>query len=361
MTGSRPLVLLIRGDEPSLLRDAVRRAVDEALGDADRSLAVDEFAGEDYELASVVDAAQTPPFLTTHRVVVARDLQRFTADGLAPMLRYLAQPLDSTTLVLVWASGGGRLPKALTDALKAAGAETVSAAAPSGRARQQWVDEEIAASGLRLDHGARQLLGEQVGDDVARLPGILAALDSAFGSAGSGASRRPPGRGDADAEADAGRPARSSRRRGSAPSRLTANDIEPFLGDAGSVPPWELTDAIDRGDPAVALDKLHRVLGASGRHPLQVMVTLHSHFERILRLHGSGAATEQQAAEVLGLKGSTFPARKALSRVSALGPTRLARAVQLLAEADQGLRGAQGWPPEQVMEVLVVRLARLAR
>ena len=143
--------------------------------------------------------------------------------------------------------------------------------------------------------------------------------------------------------------------------RLSPEDVEPFLGEAGSVPPWELTDAIDRGDPAGALDKLHRVLGAGGRHPLQVMVTLHAHFERILRLHGSGAATEKQAAEILGLKGSTFPARKALGRVSALGPARLTRAILLLADADQALRGTQGWPAEQVMEVLVVRLTRLAR
>ena len=333
MNRSRPLVALVRGDEPSLLRDAVRRVVDEALGDADRTLAVDEFSGDDYELAAVVDAAQTPPFLTSHRVVVARDLQRFNADALGPLSAYLSEPLDSTTLVLVWAAGGGRLPKALTDALKAAGAETVNAAAPAGRARQQWVDDEIAASGLRLEPAARRLLVDQVGDDVARLPGILAALGAAFGAGGGSGGRQ----------------------------RLSDRDVEPFLGDAGSVPPWELTDAIDRGDAAGALDKLHRVLGAGGRHPLQVMVTLHSHFERILRLHGSGAATEQQAATVLGLKGSTFPARKALSRVSALGPSRIARAVLLLAEADQGLRGGQGWPPEQVMEVLVVRLARLAR
>ena len=132
------------------------------------------------------------------------------------------------------------------------------------------------------------------------------------------------------------------------------------MGEAGSVPPWELTDAIDRGDAATALDKLQRMLGAGGRHPLQLMVTLHAHFERMLRLHGSDATNEAQAAAVLGLKGSTFPARKALTRVKALGPGRLSRALLLLADADLALRGQQGWPPEQVLEVLVARLARLA-
>jgi len=36
-------------------------------------------------------------------------------------------------------------------------------------------------------------------------------------------------------------------------------------------------------------------------------------------------------------------------------------AVELLAEADLQLRGAIAWPPEQVLDVLVVRLCRLAR
>jgi DNA polymerase-3 subunit delta len=327
MTASRPLVAMVRGDDASLVRDAVLRAVDQAVGDGDRSLTVEEFAGEDYELASLVDAARTPPLFTPHRVVVGRDLERFNADALAPLLEYLSEPVDTTTMVLVWAPGGGRISKKLTDGLKAARAEMVDASLPSGRNRQQWLEDEIAASGLRLDGAARRLLADQLGDDLARLSGLLAALSAAYG----------PG------------------------ARLASDDVAPFLGEAGSVPPWELTDAIDRGDAAAALDKLHRMMGAGGRHPLQVMVTLHSHVERMLRLHGSGAATEQQAAAVLSLKGSTFPARKALARTKALGPARIGRAVELLAEADLGLRGGQGWPPEQVMEVLVARLARLGR
>ena len=89
--------------------------------------------------------------------------------------------------------------------------------------------------------------------------------------------------------------------------------------------------------------------------------TLQSHVERILRLQGSGAASEAEAAQMLGLKGSTFPARKALDRMRKLGPQRIDRAVQLLAKADTDLRGGSAWPGELVLEVLVARLARLGR
>ena len=47
---------------------------------------VDEFDGDEYELRAVVDAAQTLPFLTERRVVVARDVGRFTADDVGPLV-----------------------------------------------------------------------------------------------------------------------------------------------------------------------------------------------------------------------------------------------------------------------------------
>jgi len=133
-------------------------------------------------------------------------------------------------------------------------------------------------------------------------------------------------------------------------------DIEPYLGDAGDVAPWDLTDAIDRGDASGALGVLHRML-AAGRHPLQITASLHGHYQRTLRLEGSGANSEAQAAELLAMKGSTFPARKALEVTRTLGPARIHEFIGLLADADLDLRGAKAWPSELVVEVLVARLA----
>ena len=42
---------------------------------------------------------------------------------------------------------------------------------------------------------------------------------------------------------------------------VSVAELEPFLGEAGSLAPWDLTDAIDAGETAQALAVLHRMLG----------------------------------------------------------------------------------------------------
>ena len=316
-------VHLVSGDDESLVLSGVTDLVHRLVGDGDRSLLVDDFDGDEYELRAVVDAAQTPPFLTEKRIVVARGIGRFNADDVAPLVAYLADPLPSTDLVLV--GGGGRLPKALGDALKKTAEVTVTGAPQKARDRSNWIDEQLAGSRLKLDHGALQAIGAWMGEDAGRLPGVIDTLVSAYGT----------------------------------DRKLTRDDIAPFLGEAGGVPPWDLTDAIDRGETTKSLSLLHRMMGSGERHPLQVMAILHGHFTKLLKLDGSNANDESSAAAVLGIKPG-FPARKALDQYRKLGGSGAAKAIGLLAQADLDLRGAKDLPESLVMEVLVARLSKLA-
>jgi DNA polymerase-3 subunit delta len=58
---------------------------------------------------------------------------------------------------------------------------------------------------------------------------------------------------------------------------------------------------------------------------------------------------------------SAYPAKKVLEQGRRLGHDRVVRAIEVLAEADADVRGRLGWPDVLVMEVLVARLAQLAR
>jgi DNA polymerase-3 subunit delta len=315
---------LLSGNDESVLRSAVHELVDTLVGSGDRAMMVDEFDGDEYELRLVVDAAQTPSFLTDKRVVVARGVDRFNTDELTPLIAYLGNPLDSCDLVIVVNSGS--VPKKLGDAVKAAGTITNTSPPSRSKDRQAWIADHIASAGLQIKPDATAQLAAWLGEDAGRLDGILATLTSTYG----------------------------------ADHVLTFTEIEPFLGDAGAVPPWDFTDAIDAGDTTKALTLLGRMMHAGERHPLQIMAIMHSHYANIAKLDGVEARSEQDAMAATGIK-SPFPAKKALANYRRLGPASTRRAIELLAQADLDLRGAKDLDPELIMEVLVARLSKLRR
>jgi DNA polymerase-3 subunit delta len=318
---------LVRGDDPALRSEATRRLIHELVGDADASLVVEEFeAGEDLDAAPVADAAQTPPFLTDRRVIVVRDVTAYSSEALEPLLRYFEAPLPTTAVVLV-AGDKGRLGQKLVNAVKKVGHIVESGVPANAKGRSAWLAQQLKGAPVRLEPGAVQLVDKHLGEDVGRLANLLETLAAAFGSG----------------------------------ARIGADDLEPFLGEAGSVPPWELTDAIDKNATGLAIAALQRMMAAGERHPLQIMAILHGHYARMLRLDGADARDEAAAAAILGMKGSTFPAKKALTQARLLGHDKIVRAFTLLADADLDLRKfRRDWPEELVMEVLVGRLCQLS-
>lgn len=321
---------LVRASDPALRNEALQGLVRDLVGDGDAGLMVEDFDfAEDADPGAIVDAARTPPFLTDRRIVVARDVTNFSTDALNAIIEYLDDPSPTTSLVLVAAIGesGPKGPKALTDAVKKIG-HVVDASIPGGKGRSIWLQEHLKGAPVKLDGAAANLVDKHLGEDLGRLQNLLASLASAYGHG----------------------------------SKVGVDEVEPFLGEAGGVPPWELTDAVDSGDIARALSALHRMMRAGDRHPLQIMSTLHAHFGNMLKLDGLGVRDETAAATALGMKGrSTFPAKKAMDQGRRLGHEGVARAIHLLHEADLTFRGfGKTWPEDLVMEVLVARLCRLA-
>lgn len=327
-------VHLVHGDDPVLRGDAVRALVARLLGDDDPTLAVEEFSlagkgggegdgGDETDngslLAGALLAAATPPFGTQRRVIVVREVGALVTADVAALARYLDDPMPTTALVLV--AGGGRLAPALTKAVKAAGGveEKTSEATPDALARA------ARAAGVSLTAAAQRMAAERIGEDTGRVSGLVDLLASTYG--------------DATVDVDA---------------------LEPFLGAAGSVPAYKLTAALDDGDLAGALEVLAR-LRDNGFHPLQVMVMLHRHYQRMLRLDDPGIGDEAAAVAALGGKVKPYPAKLALRQARNLGTGGIRSAYEALARADVDLRGGSGAPEDAVLEILIARLATLSR
>jgi DNA polymerase-3 subunit delta len=314
----------VQGDDASLVGQRVHDLLASLAGDNEVAMVVEEHGGsgaDEIEVSVVVDALTTPPFLADRRIVVLRDAGRLVAADAARLVTCLDDPLPGVTLVV--AAGNGTIPAALVKAIDRLGA-VIDTAVGTGRARTQWLVDRLHEGPVRLDARAGSRLGEHLGGDVSRMRGLLDALAAAYGEGAS----------------------------------IDVERLEPFLGEAGTVAPWDLSDAIDAADTAAALGALRRLFGAGAFHPLQVLAILHRHYQAMLRLDGSGVTTPDEAAARLGMR-SAYPARKALEQGRRLGPAGISRAVTLLAEADLDVRGRSALPAETVLEVLVGRLSRL--
>lgn len=323
MTDPAPVVL-VEGDDATVVADAVARLVDELTAGMDRSLAVEEHGIEEVDLAAVCDGCATPPFLVERRIVVLREVGRYTAEEISPLVAYVEDPSPTTTLVL--AAGGGSISPKLAAAVKATG--QVISTRVDHRQAGQWLRDRARQTSLQLDPAALNLISEHIGEDIGRAVPLLELLAAVYGD-----------------------------------ERVGPDEVEPYLGEAGSVTPWAFTDAIDGGDTVAALGMLRRLLEGGARHPLVVLAMLHRHVQGLMRVDSASIVSEAQAAAAMRIpKGrSTYPAKKALTSARKWGPAGIADAVTLVADAELSLKGASAWPPELVLEVLVARLCRLAR
>jgi DNA polymerase-3 subunit delta len=331
------LVYFVKGTDPLLRDGAVAELVAELLGDDDRTVALEDFTmpagpgdGDDdartAAVAEVLNAASSPPFMSTRRVIVVREIGELKKEHVQMLDAFLEGPLETTVLVFV---AGGKLD-ALAKRLKALGAHE---RAPATEDTGKVLTQALRGENLELRPDAAELISKHLGGDAGRVGSLVEVLNAAYGDGVT----------------------------------LTADDVAPYVGEAGSVPSYQLASAIEAGDAARALEVLHRLLHAptprdpGGMHPIQVLGLLASYYRRLLRLDDSSVRTSADAVAALGGRVKEFPARKALDAARALGTDGIRRAFDALYQADLDLKGARGIPPDAVVEILVVRLARLAR
>ncbi len=326
--------VVVVGTDATMVNDELRRVIESALGNLDASFALQDFTVKDVTaagesvIAAVLEALNTPPFLAPRRVVVVRDAQGLNAEETAALLAWLQRPAADVALVVgVVGAKSHKLVKAVQ--------EVVEVNVASGaRNRTAFVQEKMRSYNVTVDAGAATMISERVGDDVARVDSLARLLASIYGSA-----------------------------------PLARGHVEPYLGDAGGVPEWDLTDALESADATAAITVARRMLDSRGRAGVQIIFALQRYYLRMARLEGAGVSSGEEAAQILGM--NPFGAKKILAMANRLGAERIADAVHLIAVADVDLKGGVSYGGKDldtdqdltdltVIEVLVARLARLS-
>jgi DNA polymerase III delta subunit len=186
---------------------------------------------------------------------------------------------------------------------------------PTGRAATQRIHQMARAAGLTLSAPVMARLAELGGHDLPRVASIIGQLSLI------------------------GLPSPS----------LT--QVERLLGTSHAPgASWALTDALEAGDVATALE-----LGA-GMDPVGVVGYLASHTGKVGRILDDQLTDPDAIAGAFGLS-NRFPATKLAALSQRLGKTGVARSWDLIGAADRAVKVAPD--PHPALDLLLVQLADL--
>jgi len=164
------------GGEIFLRRRAVADLTHRVLGNADRSLALNEYDGSDAgtSLAGVLDDLRTLPFLSERRLVVVREADAFITKYRQELEDYLDSPSPTGVLLLDCKTlpSNTRLYKKIAAVGEVVDCKPMKAAAVPG-----WLIEHCRATcNKKLDARAAALLCDQIGVNLGLLDAEIQKL-----------------------------------------------------------------------------------------------------------------------------------------------------------------------------------------
>ena len=296
--------------EPLLADRAVNAIIEKSVDPANKDLAFAAYYADETPPGQIVLDAQTLPFLTDRRVILVRNAERYnTESGAGPLLDYLADPNESTILMLI-ANKIDRRTKFFKTCQKMG--QVVDSPALQHGEVVQWAQQEVRARGLTIDRDAVRVLVDRAGT---HLNDVQNALTNVIDYVG---------------EAD---------------KSITEDDVNTACADVAEEEVWALTDAIAAsrpGDAVVAFRKLSDL----GKHPDELIGTINW----LLKSAYAVAIAEGEPSI------SRFVAQKVRPLADKLGIVKI-RAAFALCTDTQFMMRSTGVDADLALELLVIKLA----
>ncbi len=166
-------VYLFYGTESYLIQDEIKKLSNQLIPAADRDLNLITYDLSQVAIEDVVQEAETPPFMSAHKLIVVKGGALFTAQKLAKTVehnvaeleRYLADPVDFSTLVFAVdydkLDERRRIVKLMRDR-----ANVREFAALNDYLLTAWVVKKAELAGTEIGGNAAQLLAQKVGKDL---------------------------------------------------------------------------------------------------------------------------------------------------------------------------------------------------
>lgn len=306
-------VVLVSGTEGFLADRAIRRLRDFLKGE-DPSIEVVDLDADSYAAGELLTVA-SPSLFMEPRFIRVNSVEKCTDAFITETLSYLEDPAENTYLVL--RHNGGVRGKKLLDALRGGlggGVEVVCAELKKDAEKYDFAVSEFKAGARRITPGALRALVGAFSDDLAELASACQQLmdDTA--------------------------------------SEITEATVERYYGGRVESNAFKVADAALAGRRGDALVSLRHALD-SGADPVPIVAAFAMKVRTMAKVSGNRAS----AAELGMAPWQLDRARKDLAGWNEDG---LARAIEALAEADAGVKGASRDPVYAIERLIGVIAAR---
>jgi len=306
-------VYLIYGDE--FLRDeAIGRLKKRLAGATNASLDFKEFRGTESSAEEIIQAAETPPFLSPKHLVIVRDFEKLSSSDQGKIADYAKNPSDTTCLVLV------------ADKIKK-GSPILTIVQEKGRVYEfralrknellSWIRQEFKKEGKEVSAEIASYLLGVVGQDMRRLKMEIGKVSLFLGEK----------------------------------TEIERGDLEDVISKGVEGGIFELVDAIGHRSRGTALRLLNELL-AGGEPPLRVFHMILRQFRLILKAKALGARGASYQQFIRELKVRPFLVEKYQSQSRNFSLKELRNIFRLLAEGDLAIKRGEK-TPQLVLELLI--------
>jgi DNA polymerase-3 subunit delta len=298
---------LIHGDDHG--RIAERRARLRAVAESESGAGgIEVFEGDSATAEAVAAALSAMTFAIGRRFVIVDGAEKWKdADvkkHLAPLLKDL--PPDTTVVFFAREEGRAKVPKALLDAVKAAGGDISTESMLKGRELPRWVQAQGQRLGVEIDSTAAQALVTAVGERQQRL---LREIEKLALEHGRGTS-------------------------------LGIDEIEAVAAHSAEKQVWSLVDALVARDRRAAT-RTYVELRAQGESLARLVPLMARRLREVLQIAERLEAGESPGQVKASTKMPPWMADRRIQEARRSDVDALRRALEALADLELASRGGQ--------------------
>jgi DNA polymerase III subunit delta len=300
-------VYLFQGPETFLIAEAIEHVKQTLIKPETEDFNYAKFSGKDTPAADIVDQAQTIPFLNDRRLVVLTEVDAMPASEQNRMLTYLADPNQTTCLIMTAAKLDKR--KKFAQMLNTQ-AEVVQFWKLFERDVPRWISNRAKRAGYSMKPQVAAYLAELVGNDLRQLENELKKI-MAYSNTHD----------------------------------ISLDAVQQVVGDVREHDIFELLDAVSEGNVVETLRILNQLL-VEGEQPLKILAMVTRQFRLLWKVKAHLAKNKTLSAHQLAGKIGVPQriAQRLQHQVKRFTQVQLKLGFKRLSEVDRAIKSSTNSP-----------------